>query len=245
MSSLHRRLSFSCSSCKFLCCAGDDAFAGLKLETRVGTHWISRAHTHDRNRQQLCCGTCRTQAEPRLAFVSPAVSRTARERRAGEEERSPRHGAPPVAAMGTRVDAARDGDGPARVQAEVKLLRGRSLPRQEQRLHDGEYPLPPPRPSRSPRQRGSPRARSAASADADLRYLQILWNQGIFQTVMLGKAIQAVFLGELRLIEIEVGPRSTPCPSESGHDNGLTNGDVGYSGCKSGAGSPSPRLCSR
>ncbi|KAG0658990.1 E3 ubiquitin-protein ligase hrd1 [Rhodotorula mucilaginosa] len=31
----------------------------------------------------------------------------------------------------------------------------------------------------------------------------ILWNQGIFQTVMLGKAIQAVFLGDLRLIEIE------------------------------------------
>ncbi|GAA5875930.1 hypothetical protein JCM3774_005820 [Rhodotorula dairenensis] len=33
--------------------------------------------------------------------------------------------------------------------------------------------------------------------------MMILWNQGIFQTVMLGKAIQAVFLGELRLIEIE------------------------------------------
>ncbi|GAA5886011.1 hypothetical protein JCM6882_004232 [Rhodosporidiobolus microsporus] len=31
----------------------------------------------------------------------------------------------------------------------------------------------------------------------------ILWNQGIFQTVLLGKALQAVFFGELRLIEIE------------------------------------------
>ncbi|GAA5940062.1 hypothetical protein JCM10213_004929 [Rhodosporidiobolus nylandii] len=33
--------------------------------------------------------------------------------------------------------------------------------------------------------------------------LMILWNQGIFQTVLLGKFLQAVFLGELRLIEVE------------------------------------------
>ncbi|BGO91614.1 hypothetical protein NBRC10512_008061 [Rhodotorula toruloides] len=33
--------------------------------------------------------------------------------------------------------------------------------------------------------------------------MMILWNQGIFQTVMLGKLLQAVFLGELRLIEVE------------------------------------------
>ncbi|GAA5984220.1 hypothetical protein JCM10908_006098 [Rhodotorula pacifica] len=33
--------------------------------------------------------------------------------------------------------------------------------------------------------------------------MMILWNQGIFQTVMLGKALQAVFLGDLRLIEVE------------------------------------------
>lgn len=33
---------------------------------------------------------------------------------------------------------------------------------------------------------------------------QILWNQGIFQTVLFGKLLQAVFLGELRLIEVEV-----------------------------------------
>ncbi|BGO99863.1 hypothetical protein RTG_00666 [Rhodotorula toruloides ATCC 204091] len=33
--------------------------------------------------------------------------------------------------------------------------------------------------------------------------MMILWNQGIFQTVMFGKLLQAVFLGELRLIEVE------------------------------------------
>ncbi|GAA5820133.1 hypothetical protein JCM11251_005497 [Rhodosporidiobolus azoricus] len=33
--------------------------------------------------------------------------------------------------------------------------------------------------------------------------IMIMWNQGIFQTVLLGKALQAIFLGELRLIEIE------------------------------------------
>jgi hypothetical protein len=36
--------------------------------------------------------------------------------------------------------------------------------------------------------------------------LQILWNQVIYQTVLLGKVMQAVFLGELRLIEVEVRP---------------------------------------
>ncbi|GAA5850341.1 hypothetical protein JCM8547_001839 [Rhodosporidiobolus lusitaniae] len=33
--------------------------------------------------------------------------------------------------------------------------------------------------------------------------MMILWNQGIFQTILLGKVLQAIFLGELRLIEIE------------------------------------------
>ncbi|GAA5984843.1 hypothetical protein JCM11641_005435 [Rhodosporidiobolus odoratus] len=33
--------------------------------------------------------------------------------------------------------------------------------------------------------------------------MMILWNQAIYQTVLLGKVVQAIFLGELRLIEIE------------------------------------------
>lgn len=33
---------------------------------------------------------------------------------------------------------------------------------------------------------------------------QILWNQGIYQTVLFGKLMQAIFFGELRMIEVEV-----------------------------------------
>ncbi|GAA6061476.1 hypothetical protein JCM10212_002555 [Sporobolomyces blumeae] len=33
--------------------------------------------------------------------------------------------------------------------------------------------------------------------------MMILWNQGIFQTILFGKLLQAIFLGELRLIEVE------------------------------------------
>ncbi|GAA6001327.1 hypothetical protein JCM10207_006610 [Rhodosporidiobolus poonsookiae] len=33
--------------------------------------------------------------------------------------------------------------------------------------------------------------------------MMILWNQGIYQTLLFGKLLQAVFLGELRLIEVE------------------------------------------
>lgn len=33
---------------------------------------------------------------------------------------------------------------------------------------------------------------------------QILWNQALFHTVLLGKALQAIFFGELRVIETEV-----------------------------------------
>jgi hypothetical protein len=36
---------------------------------------------------------------------------------------------------------------------------------------------------------------------------QILWNQAIYQTVLVGKLMQAIFFGELRMIEVEVGPR--------------------------------------
>lgn len=48
--------------------------------------------------------------------------------------------------------------------------------------------------------------RTGRETDWSIRW-QILWNQGIFQTVLLGKALQAVFLGELRLIEVEVRSR--------------------------------------
>lgn len=43
---------------------------------------------------------------------------------------------------------------------------------------------------------------------------QILWNQGIYQTVLMGKLLQTIFLGELRLIEVEVSSLSPLFPSE-------------------------------
>ncbi|KAK4054562.1 E3 ubiquitin-protein ligase hrd1 [Microbotryomycetes sp. JL201] len=33
--------------------------------------------------------------------------------------------------------------------------------------------------------------------------MMIIWNQGIYQTVLLGKLVQAIFFGELRMIEVE------------------------------------------
>ena len=37
-----------------------------------------------------------------------------------------------------------------------------------------------------------------------LATLQILWNQGIYQTILFGKVVQWIFFGELRIIEVEV-----------------------------------------
>lgn len=52
---------------------------------------------------------------------------------------------------------------------------------------------------------------------------QILWNQGIFQTVMLGKALQAIFLGELRLIEVEVRTPSRSSRPPARHQEPLAD----------------------
>ena len=59
---------------------------------------------------------------------------------------------------------------------------------------------------------------------------------------MLGKAIQAVFLGDLRLIEIEV---SRTRSSLGEMQDSLTTLIPINSDCKNEAGSPSPRRCSR
>ena len=59
---------------------------------------------------------------------------------------------------------------------------------------------------------------------------------------MLGKAIQAVFLGDLRLIEIEVS-RTRFSLGEMQHR--LKTPVPCNSDCKNEAGSPSPRRCSR
>lgn len=66
---------------------------------------------------------------------------------------------------------------------------------------------------------------------------QILWNQGIFQTVMLGKLLQAVFLGELRLIEVEVRIDSKACERVVPELTWTCR----CSGYKNEAGLPSPR----
>lgn len=43
---------------------------------------------------------------------------------------------------------------------------------------------------------------------------QILWNQGIYQTVLFGKLVQKIFFGELRMIEVEV-KRARPARTTS------------------------------
>lgn len=58
------------------------------------------------------------------------------------------------------------------------------------------------RPPSSPRRGLVPLARAAAHAP--LSRAQILWNQALFHTVLFGKALQAIFFGELRLVEVEV-----------------------------------------
>lgn len=40
----------------------------------------------------------------------------------------------------------------------------------------------------------------------------VLWNQAVFQTILLGKVFQKVFFGNLRMIEVEV--RSRPSRGE-------------------------------
>lgn len=170
----------------------------------------------------------RTQPQDPVPCSSPYLGR----RRSRTQD-----GAPPAGAMGTRLDAPRHNDSRTRFQDALKLLRSRSLPRKEQRLHHGEFPLLAVV-DVDPLQR--------ATADRLWRRIQILWNQGIFQTVMLGKAIQAVFLGDLRLIEIEV--RRTPSRSLSLSrlailtESPIPCNDSDY---KNEAGSPSPRRCSR
>jgi E3 ubiquitin-protein ligase synoviolin len=56
----------------------------------------------------------------------------------------------------------------------------------------------------SPSRRGGTRTRERRGADDDVRRGQILWNQGIYQLVLLGKLMQKVFFGELRMVEVEV-----------------------------------------
>ena len=55
-------------------------------------------------------------------------------------------------------------------------------------------------------------------ADLRGRLVQILWNQVIYQTVLFGKIMQAVFFGPLRLIEIEVSWPSLEVLGEGGAD---------------------------
>ena len=45
-----------------------------------------------------------------------------------------------------------------------------------------------------------------------LRRLQILWNFGVFLTILFGRALQTIFFGPLRLLEIEVRRPWTPTP---------------------------------
>jgi hypothetical protein len=81
---------------------------------------------------------------------------------------------------------------------------------------------------------------------SDFGRAQILWNQGIYQTVLFGKLMQAIFFGELRMIEVEVRASAPEVVEGRAARTSckLTWSVPLHSACKSGDGSPLPRLCS-
>lgn len=65
------------------------------------------------------------------------------------------------------------------------------------------------------------RAHLRLSRTRRLTALQILWNQGIYQTILFGKVLQWIFFGELRIIEVEVSLDSRRWDRALGADTGV------------------------